>query len=115
MGDKVPDLSGLFLRGYGSQAHTKNNGVNIGVTETIHTSGLGNLMMAGGQLNAGRCSKAEIDFQPSETMVSLWLRITQGHDKKRGRYRMNRSQIIKRQGKRRIKLQGMAYIFYRPL
>ena len=39
MGDKVPDLSGLFLRGYGSQAHTKNNGVNIGVTETIHTSG----------------------------------------------------------------------------
>ncbi len=38
MGSKVPDLRSLFLRGYGEQAHTLNNGANIGETETVHTS-----------------------------------------------------------------------------
>ena len=39
MGGKVPDLRGLFLRGYGSQAHFQNNGSTVGVTSTTHSSG----------------------------------------------------------------------------
>ena len=35
----MPDLRGLFLRGYGSQAHTQNNGSTVGVTSTLHESG----------------------------------------------------------------------------
>lgn len=35
----MPDLRGLFLRGYGEQSHTQNNGTNVGETKTIHTSG----------------------------------------------------------------------------
>ena len=35
----MPDLRGLFLRGYGSQAHTQLNGSTVGVTSTLHTSG----------------------------------------------------------------------------
>ena len=35
----MPDLRGLFLRGYGSQAHAQNNGTTVGVTSTLHTSG----------------------------------------------------------------------------
>lgn len=39
MGAKVPDLRGLFLRGYGTQAHSQNNGSTVGVTSTNHKSG----------------------------------------------------------------------------
>lgn len=39
MGGRVPDLRGLFLRGYGSQSHAQNNGSTVGVTSTTHTSG----------------------------------------------------------------------------
>jgi hypothetical protein len=40
----VPDLRGLFLRGYGSQSHAQNNGSTVGVTSTLHASGaLGNV------------------------------------------------------------------------
>ena len=39
MGGRVPDLRGLFLRGYGSQSHTQNNGSTVGVTSTTHASG----------------------------------------------------------------------------
>ena len=39
VGPKVPDLRGLFLRGYGSQAYTQNNGTTVGLTATLHTSG----------------------------------------------------------------------------
>jgi hypothetical protein len=35
----VPDLRGLFLRGYGSQAYAQNNGSTVGVTSTTHSSG----------------------------------------------------------------------------
>ena len=35
----MPDLRGLFLRGYGSQAHTQNNGTTVGLTSTLHESG----------------------------------------------------------------------------
>jgi hypothetical protein len=35
----VPDLRGLFLRGYGSRSHAQNNGSTMGVTDTLHTSG----------------------------------------------------------------------------
>jgi hypothetical protein len=35
----VPDFRGLFLRGYGSQSHTQNNGTTVGVTSTLHASG----------------------------------------------------------------------------
>jgi hypothetical protein len=35
----VPDLRGLFLRGYGSQSHAQNNGSTVGVTSTLHASG----------------------------------------------------------------------------
>ena len=34
----MPDLRGLFLRGYGSQAHVQNNGTTVGVTSTLHES-----------------------------------------------------------------------------
>lgn len=39
MGPQVPDLRGLFLRGYGSQAYAQVNGTTVGVTTTLHTSG----------------------------------------------------------------------------
>jgi hypothetical protein len=39
VGGAVPDLRGLFLRGYGSQAHAQNNGSTVGVTPTTHSSG----------------------------------------------------------------------------
>ena len=35
----MPDLRGLFLRGYGSQAHAQNNGSTVGLTTTLHESG----------------------------------------------------------------------------
>jgi hypothetical protein len=35
----VPDLRGLFLRGYGSRTHTQNNGSKVGVRATTHSSG----------------------------------------------------------------------------
>ena len=38
MGLNVPDLRGLFLRGYGSQSHTQNNGSQTGETATVHSS-----------------------------------------------------------------------------
>ena len=39
MGPNVPDLRGLFLRGYGSQAYAQNNGSTVGVTSTLYASG----------------------------------------------------------------------------
>ena len=36
----MPDLRGLFLRGHGSQTHSQNNGTEIGITTTIHSSGV---------------------------------------------------------------------------
>ena len=39
IGGKVPDYRGLFLRGYGQQTHTQNNGSAVGVTSTTHKSG----------------------------------------------------------------------------
>ncbi len=35
----IPDLRGLFLRGYGEQSHSQNNGSMTGVTATTHKSG----------------------------------------------------------------------------
>ena len=39
LGGQVPDMRGLFLRGYGSQAHVQNNGTIVGITSTMHSSG----------------------------------------------------------------------------
>ena len=39
MGSQVPDMRGLFLRGYGSQAHVQSNGTTVGITSTMHSSG----------------------------------------------------------------------------
>lgn len=39
MGDRTPDLRGLFLRGYGSQVHVRNNGSAEGITSTTRSSG----------------------------------------------------------------------------
>ena len=39
VGSQVPDLRGLFLRGYGTQTHTQHNGTIVGVTPTSHASG----------------------------------------------------------------------------
>ncbi len=39
VGSKIPDFRGLFLRGYGSQNYAQQNGSNVGVTNTTHTSG----------------------------------------------------------------------------
>jgi hypothetical protein len=40
----VPDLRGLFLRGYGSHSHSQENGTTVGVTSTLHASeGLGSV------------------------------------------------------------------------
>ena len=36
---KVPDYRGLFLRGYGQQTYTQNNGSMVGNTATTHASG----------------------------------------------------------------------------
>lgn len=38
-GGQIPDLRGLFLRGYGSQVYAQNNGSTVGVTSTTHSSG----------------------------------------------------------------------------
>ena len=40
MGGQVPDLRGLFLRGYGAQSHAQNNGSTVGITSTTHRSGI---------------------------------------------------------------------------
>lgn len=39
IGVNVPNYQGMFLRGYGSQIHTKNNGSTVGNTATNHASG----------------------------------------------------------------------------
>ena len=39
LGNSVPDLRGLFLRGYGSQTYAQNNGSTVGITSTTHSSG----------------------------------------------------------------------------
>ena len=39
VGGQVPDLRGLFLRGYGSQSYAQNNGSSVGITTTTHSSG----------------------------------------------------------------------------
>jgi hypothetical protein len=39
VGSVVPDMRGLFLRGYGSQSYAQNNGSVIGVTQTVYSSG----------------------------------------------------------------------------
>ena len=39
VGAQVPDLRGLFLRGYGSQVYAQVNGTTVGVTSTLHESG----------------------------------------------------------------------------
>ena len=39
LGNSVPDLRGLFLRGYGSQTYAQNNGSTVGTTSTTHSSG----------------------------------------------------------------------------
>jgi len=39
IGNKVPDLRGLFLRGFGTQSFSQNNGSTVGVTSTLHESG----------------------------------------------------------------------------
>ena len=39
IGGKAPDYRGLFLRGYGEQSHTQNNGSMVGNTATTHKSG----------------------------------------------------------------------------
>ena len=39
VGAAVPDLRGLFLRGYGSQSFAQLNGTTVGVTSTLHSSG----------------------------------------------------------------------------
>ena len=39
LGNWVPDLRGLFLRGYGSQTYAQNNGSTVGITSTMHSSG----------------------------------------------------------------------------
>ena len=60
---QVPDLRGLFLRGYGSQSYAQNNGSTVGATSTLHESGaLGQVQgdasrqlsgsMSTGQMNA---------------------------------------------------------------
>ncbi len=35
----IPDLRGLFLRGYGQQSYSQNNGTEVGVSATTHKSG----------------------------------------------------------------------------
>ena len=35
----MPDLRGLFLRGYGSQAYAQLNGSTVGITSTLYESG----------------------------------------------------------------------------
>ena len=35
----MPDLRGLFLRGYGSQTYAQVNGSSVGVTSTLYASG----------------------------------------------------------------------------
>jgi hypothetical protein len=39
VGPAIPDLRGLFLRGFGSQSHMQYNGSKIGITSTIYSSG----------------------------------------------------------------------------
>jgi hypothetical protein len=36
---RTPDMRGMFLRGYGSQSFSQNNGSTVGVTSTLHESG----------------------------------------------------------------------------
>ena len=51
VGARVPDYRGLFLRGHGSQTHSKNNGSTVGVTSTTHSSGALNQIQGDGTRN----------------------------------------------------------------
>lgn len=44
----TPNYAGMFLRGYGSQNHVKNNGVKPGNTATNHASGAINSIQGDG-------------------------------------------------------------------
>jgi hypothetical protein len=39
VGATVPDFRGLFLRGYGAQSYSQNNGSTVGITATTYQSG----------------------------------------------------------------------------
>ena len=51
LGGQVPDLRGLFLRGYGSQTYAQNNGSTVGITSTMHSSGTLGLVQGDGTRN----------------------------------------------------------------
>ena len=69
MGANVPDVRGLFLRGYGSQTHAQNNGSTVGITSTTHSSG------ALGKYRAMPCALSQVEgFTILAPMVEVPLR-----------------------------------------
>jgi len=81
----VPDLRGLFLRGYGSQVYAQDNGTTVGLTSTLHASGqLGQVQGDASRPITGRFHSDGLPgrnlgaFYPLATSVSRGLGVVNG-------------------------------------
>ncbi len=71
VGSNVPDLQGAFIRGYGEQSFTQNNGNIIGNTTTIHQSGnLGECQGDSLRKIYGYISMGHLDYYGSQGVFS---------------------------------------------
>ena len=80
-------MRGLFLRGYGSQSHSQNNGSTVGVTATLHGSGsLGSIQ--GGALREimGKFHTDGLTGQSSGPFYAIAYSISRGLGTVQGEY-----------------------------
>ena len=83
MGLNVPDLRGLFLRGYGSQSHSQDNGTTVGVTATLHESGrLGTIQGDATRKVSGRFWGSRLGFWSDGVMSAQGRGVTTEDDYK---------------------------------
>ena len=87
MGGQVPDPRGLFLRGYGAQSHAQNNGTIIGITETLHRSGiLGEVQGDSSRPISGGLSNVQGAAKPAGVAASGAFERSTPSDKAAGSY-----------------------------
>ena len=87
MGGQVPDLRGLFLRGYGAQSHAQNNGSTVGITSTTHRSGiLGEVQGDSSRPISGGLSNVQGAAKPAGVVASGVFERSTPSDKAAGSY-----------------------------
>lgn len=80
VGPTVPDLRGLFLRGYGSQTYSQNNGSTVGVTSTQHVSGqLGHVQGDAGRKIYGNFLASTGDPWNGGAIYEAWMSQRDNH------------------------------------